>query len=186
MTLDEMCRALAPIALACQKEIDEHHGMVFYGVLKGVSLEHFDAAVSRYLFTAKDQFLPMPGLLLQYADEAAHGVEMTADQAIGLVWHAVKKHQGYDADCHRAAYADLGPKIVAAMKAAGGYQRFCDCESGDKSSLTAQFREAWNASVRREEQYRRLPTALLPRVNGPATHAAIEHSAPALIEQKDN
>lgn len=184
MTNTEMATILAPLEAAFQKHIPEDMGVLYYEVLGQLDPAAVKAAVLRYIYTNESQFLPAPALLLRYADEAAHGVEMAADEAIKLVWDAVRKHHGYDTDCHRAACADLGPKIWDAMKAAGGYQRFCDCESGDKASLTAQFRDAWNANVRREEQSRRLPAALVPRVNGPNHQLRIEATGtPRLVAQ---
>lgn len=184
---NELSRILAPVSLACQKAISKEHAGIYHEVLSGLDQESLAIAVSRFLSEAADTSLPMPGLLLRYADEAANGVELTADQAVDLVWKAIRKHKSYDMDCVRAAYADLGPKISAAMDAAGGYQRFCDCSSGDKGTLIAQFREAWNANVRREEQARRLPAALVPRLNGAEVQLRIETpTTPRLVAQGGN
>lgn len=182
MTKEEFAEVTLPLAAGFPFPMAPAWLKLLMEAVKHFDAEHVRVAVLRAVMTHEHQSHPPIATIIRYADEAANGVEMTADQAIGLVWAAVKKHQGHDADCHRAAYADLGPKVVAVMKAAGGYQRFCDCKSADKGTLTAQFREAWNATIRRQEQHRRLPAALVPRVNGPL--AAIGHSTSvALIEQ---
>lgn len=188
MTREEFAEALLPLhaafdnfpmAPACQE--------MMWEALKGFATEHVAAAVLRAVFTHEHQSHPSVAILLRYADEAANGIEMTADQAVSLIWQAIKKHRGYDVECYRKAYADLGPKIGAAMDAAGGYQRFCDCTSDDKGTLVAQFRQAWDAHVRREEQQRRLPAALVPRVNGPTHQPRIETPAtPRLVAQGEN
>lgn len=170
MTRDEFVRCLYPLEVVSGSPVSVEQAKVYYAVLGHLEPAMLETAVARHLRMSTERFLPAPGLLLQYADEAAHGIEMTADQAVDLVWKAVRKHGTFSTDDIRAAQDELGPKITAAMKAAGGYMRFADCSSGDKGTLIAQFREAWNANVRREEQQRRLPAALVPRMNGPEVH----------------
>lgn len=185
MTRDEFVKATLPLAAAFDKPLSRERLELMFLALQNFDVEAVKVAVNRSILTHEFPSHPPIALLLRYADEAANGIEMTADQAVTLIWQAVRKHRGYDVECHRKAYADLGPKIGAAMDAAGGYQRFCDCDSGEKGTLVAQFREAWNSQVRREEQSRRLPAALVPRLNDSTGQPRIETPAtPRLVAQE--
>jgi hypothetical protein len=187
MTDDEFDAATLPLAAAFPFPMAPAWLRLLRQSVRHFSAEHFTTAVNRAVLTHEHPSHPPIATLVRYADEAANGVEMTADQAVSLIWQAIRKHRGYDVECHRKAYADLGPKIGAAMDAAGGYQRFCDCTSDDKGTLVAQFRQAWDAQVRRDEQQRRLPAALVPRVNGPTHQPRIETPAtPRLVAQGGN
>lgn len=177
MTNTQMATLLAPLEAAFQKHIPEDMGLLYYEVLGQLDPAAVKAAVLRYIYTNEDQFLPAPALLLRYSDEFTHGVEMTSDQAVGLIWQAIKKHAGWDMDSVRAAYADLGPKVSAAMDAAGGYQRFQECTSGEKGALIAQFRQAWDAQVRRDEELRRLPSAVFPQLGAARQHRIASQEA---------
>lgn len=170
MTRSEFAEATLPLAAAFDRPMTPERLELLWAALKHFEVEHVRAAVNRSILTHEFNAHPPVALLLRFADEAAHGIELTADQAVDLIWKSIRKHAGWDMDSIRAAHADLGPKIVAAMNAAGGYGRFQECSSSEKGTLIAQFREAWNANVRRDEQARRLPAATLPRVNGPEVH----------------
>jgi len=187
MTKEEFANVTLPLAAAFPFPMAPAWLKLLWETLKHFDTAHVKTAVDRAVLTHEHPSHPPIATLLRYADEAANGIEMTAEKAVTLVWQAVRKHGDGTVDGKRKAREELGPRIMQSVDACGGFGRFADCGADGKGTLVAQFRQAWDQQVRRDEQARRLPAVLLPRVNGQEHQLRIEVSGtPRLVAQGAN
>lgn len=183
----EFGKTMLSLAAAFDRELTRERIEIDFKAYGHFPDDAVKAAVARAILEHAYPTLPPTALLLRFADESIHGAEMTFDQALTLVWSACREFGDGSAQGKRDARAKLGPKIMQAVDACGGFGRFSDTGADGKGTLIAQFRSSWEGRVKREEQERRLPAALLPRPSDATHQPRIETPAtPRLVAQGVN
>lgn len=175
MTYDEFLAGLTLLEVAADVVAGDEQRKVYFSTLRDLEPKAWESAVSRCLAELEFKHIPMPGLLRRYADEADHGLDMTADEAFSVLRSAFATCPADDPQKARQA---LGVDVWEIVQSIGGW--FDCCQSEDRGTLFAQFRDAWNSRVRRQQAQRRLPGGLKPRLN-PAHAALLERPAETLL-----
>ena len=106
---------------------------------------------------------PTVAEIRKLAAELSIGVIATPEQAFERAMASVKR---YGLDQPDKAHEMCGEQVWSCIKMSGGFERFCDCTSADKSALLAQFRDAWQRNVTAEHSRKSLPESMRPETVG--------------------
>ena len=157
LTFPEFQACAAVLIAATGKPMSQATSEVYYELLSDISYEVLKAACKRAIQEQKDNWLPSVGAIRSFASEAINGqLPQYADE-----WETVRKavsRFGWPRPVE--GMASLSPLARKAVHALGGWLVLCD--SDQPTILAAQFRGAYEAAARREENNRRISPELRP------------------------
>jgi len=130
---------------------------VYYELLCDISGDVLMAACKRAIQEQRDNWLPSVGAIRSFASEIINGqLPQYADE-----WETVRKAiQRFGWPRPVEGMASLSPLAQHAVKAIGGWMAICDSEN--PSIIGAQFRTAYEAAAKREDNNRRISPELRP------------------------
>ena len=135
-------------------------------LLKDLPVKAVKSAVAKILM--ENQYLgpnryPTVAEIRSVATALSIGVVATPEQAFERAMASVKR---YGLDQPDKAHEMCGEQVWSCIKMSGGFERFCDCTSADKSALLAQFLDAWQRNVTAEHSRKSLPESMRPETVG--------------------
>lgn len=133
--------ALLAVAKAYRYEADEAWLGVYWLVLRGLTLAQLESACASCLKSEK--FLPTPAVILA----AATG---TAADAASLAWESVRNQIRTVGYIGVPSLDELSARIVRAL---GGWERLCSCESTELDFVGKDFRTMYADRAGRPEVY---------------------------------
>lgn len=145
------------LSAAIGRPIPANQLEAYYDLLNDIPFAALKAACKRAIQEQKDNWLPSVGAIRSHASEVINGqLPQYADE-----WETVRKAiQRFGWPRPVEGMASLSPLAQHAVKAIGGWMAICDSEN--PSIIGAQFRTAYEAAARREENNRRVSPELRP------------------------
>ena len=159
----EFATCAAYLTAGCGRQMGKEQMEVYYDALNDISFPVLKACCKRAIQEHKDSWLPSVGAIRSFASEAINGqLPQYSDE-----WEAVRKaisRFGWPRPID--GMASLSPLTQHAVKAIGGWRVVCESEN---ASITgAQFRAAYEAAAKREDNNRRISAELRPVItSGP-------------------
>ena len=119
----------------------------WYELLKDLPYGRVNVAAQKYMVT--QHFPPTPADLRQSLEE-----EEEWSQGWHEVISAVRNYGSWDV---QGALDSMSERTRKLVKRFGGFQRVCELEMGEMDVLRANFREAWEITVKREREEAQIP-----------------------------
>lgn len=169
LTPEEWAVCSSLLSAGIGRAIPANQLQVYYDLLTDIPLATLKGACMRALQEQKDNWLPSVGLIRSLASEVGNGLLPNwADE-----WDHVRmlvRSCGYmrKGDAMRA----MSPVTQQAVKGVG-WESICDSEN--IAIQAAQFRMAYEAAAKREQDMRRISPELRPAIEyGPSTTPAVD------------
>jgi hypothetical protein len=147
-TLDPLEQRLFGLFSAIGRTLSGEGFALWRRLLADVPLDSLDYAIGRWL-AETDSGFPTPAALLRAATEHLHGGLPHYSEAFSRVMQAVRCI-GYD--CRPKEFEQyVGKLAMRAVRRCGGPRWFGDMTSDQRTTLAAQFRDAYKAVAAQEE-----------------------------------
>ena len=164
LTFQQFQLCAGVLIAATGRPMNEKTADVYFDLLSDIPLEVLKAACKRAIQEQRDSWLPSVGLIRSFASEAINGqLPQYGDE-----WETVRKavsRFGWPRPVE--GMASLSPLAQHAIRAIGGWMTVCDSEN--PSITGAQFRTAYEAAAKREDNNRRISPELRPVITAGPT-----------------
>lgn len=144
MTVDDFLEVAKIIEGSVGKDFSDKQIDVWFGALQSWPVPLLQAAASLVVSEHKFSSIPTLGSMIDAVRRIESEVsgDSSHDDAFAQVMHAVR---AWGLDQESLAREELSDRAWKTIENVGGWSRFCDCTDRDRSSLYAQFRDAWNS-----------------------------------------
>jgi len=163
LTKHEFGVALAVLGIGTGETINAKELEIWYQCLQDIPLPTLQSAIMRYLCEGDDW--PSIAKIRKLASAATYGECITFGESFEQMLAAVRKHGFCNAQAARESLDNLTWRTIQGL---GGWEAVCDSQTGQRATLRAQFRMAYESLREREERHRSLPEAVHPRIENPA------------------
>lgn len=154
---EEFLTAVREVEIACGKEIPLRLAQLWWKHLNDLPLGSVIGAIDWTISERKFHGLPMVGEIRSKAVELMQGPKMTPEEAFSLCRKVASRYGLMQAT---EARETLGEQVWKALDGIGGWKRFCDSPVDERAALYAQFRDAWQRQLERDQSLAIMPKRL--------------------------
>lgn len=153
---------------------------IWTSMLSDYSYEHIALALKSYIATSTSGFAPSIGDIIQKANSFTNTTELNELEAWALVSKALSNGY-YGAD---KEFEKLPPLVQKAVGSPANIREWAQLDFKSLSVIQSNFERVYSATVKREEEYARLPKEAKYLIQKLSTNKKLEDKEVKLIDEK--